>query len=146
MQKRSERIRKIATIAQAEERQHWQTLNSSQRNLDKELRRLAELESYRHSHLSRPQPTISVKVTHWHDYQQFLLRLDQALLAQQQVVAEGRHNCDAHRRRWLAKRQRLESLERIVQRFKSEEDELAERRGQQLLDDLRGRGEFYDPE
>jgi len=144
MIKRSDRIRKIATLAQAEERQQCREMSDSQRQLNGQLQKLEELEAYRRTYLARPRPSGSVSTSHWQDYQSFLQRLDQAVNVQQQAVMQGRKNRDLHRRHWVVKRQRLESLERVVERYRRQEDIEKERRDQRAADDLTVRSDIYD--
>jgi flagellar export protein FliJ len=73
---------------------------------------------------------------HLKDYHDFLHRLDTAVKAQQQLVRDSEKNLEAHRKRWIAKRQRLESLQRVLDRYQ-EEDQLHDARMEQKrLDDL----------
>jgi len=143
MIKRSDRIRKVASLARSDERKQCQVMGHSQRELDQRIQQLEELQSYRQSYLSSRKPTGSVHPTHWQDYQNFLQRLDQAVSAQELQVAEGRQSRDLHRRRWMVKRQRLDSLERVVDRYRQEEQSEQERRQQQQLDDLPETADFF---
>lgn len=144
MIRRSSRIEKVMSIAGSEERRESMELGKAQRALDEEINRLAELKDYRRSYAERTLPNASVTALRWQDYQHFLNRLDRAVSAQQQLILDGERNIDAHRRRWMAKRQRLESLERVVERYRKSESVHDERILQRALDDLPAQGNFYD--
>ena len=144
MIKRSDRIKKVIALADSEERRECLALGKAQRTLDDEINRLAELESYRRGYAERSQPGSSVSSVRWQDYQHFLNRLDSAVNAQKQLIVDGEQNIDVHRRRWLVKRQRLESLERVVERYRKAENIHGERLLQKALDDLPQNGDLYD--
>ncbi|MFQ5609562.1 MAG: flagellar export protein FliJ, partial [Woeseiaceae bacterium] len=103
--------------------------------LEEERQKLGELNAYRHNYASRRERPGNVSSVHWQDYQNFLARLDGAVRSQQQVVRDCQEKLEVHRRRWMARRQRLESLERVLQRFEDEERQQAERRQQRQVDD-----------
>jgi flagellar FliJ protein len=144
MIRRSSRIEKVVSIAGSEERRESLELGKAQRALDDEIDRLAELQNYRRGYAEKTLPDGSLSAVRWQDYQHFLNRLDRAVTAQQQLILDGERNIDAHRRRWMAKRQRLESLERVVERYRKSESAHDERLLQKALDDLPAPGEFYD--
>lgn len=66
----------------------------------------------------------------------FLNRLDMAVRAQQQIVRDGERMLETHRQRWIAKRRRLESLKRVLEKYEDEELTQEARRDQKLLDEL----------
>lgn len=73
---------------------------------------------------------------HLKDYHDFLHRLDTAVKAQQQLVRDCEQNLETHRKRWIAKRQRLESLRRVLDRYQEEDNLHDARMEQKRLDDL----------
>jgi len=77
-----------------------------------------------------------VSSAHWQDYQDFLRRLDTAVNAQQQIVRDCERNLEIHRQRWMAKRQRLQSLERVLEKYETEDQIHEARREQKRLDEL----------
>lgn len=139
-------MRRIVLITKTEERSQCQAMGRAQKKLDDEVDRLGELKAYRHSYRRQFQPGGDVSSARWQDYQNFLQRLDQAVSAQKEQVLTGQQNRDAHRQRWLVKKQKLESLERIVDRYRRSEDMEHERRLQKTLDDLPVTTDIYEPE
>ena len=111
-----------------------------------ENRKLGELNAYRENYAARARDAKALNSAHWKDYQNFLARLDQAARSQQQVVNDCRENLEVFRRRWLVKRQRVESLERVQERYRQQESAHADRVEQRLLDDLPGAPPLYDKE
>jgi len=76
----------------------------------------------------------------WQEQQKFLQRLDNAITAQHAVISEAEARREAHRKRWMRKRQRLESLGRALARYENDERREAERRESRELDDIPNRG------
>lgn len=144
MKKRSARLQKILSLAEAEERNLGMQTGKAQRKLLEENGKLGELNAYRESYAAKARSANALSSAHWKDYQNFLSRLDQAVRSQQQVVDDCRKNLDLHRRRWLVKRQRVESLERVQERYREQEDSHAERLEQRALDDRPGTASAYD--
>lgn len=136
MKKRSKKISKIVSLASAEEKRFGAATGRSRRNLEEQMARLGELNAYRHGYAELSQSAGGVNSAHWKDYQSFMRRLDQAVKSQQQIVKDSEQNLETHRRRWLAKRQRLESLQRVLDSYRAEETSHAERLQQRALDDL----------
>ena len=144
MGKRSKILRKFVAIAEAEERRTGALMGQSRKQLDEHRGRLGELNAYRHNYRGKGPSSGAIDSAHFKDYQNFLQRLDAAVHSQQQIVADSEQNVELHRRRWLAKRQRLESLERVLERYQREEREHAERLEQRALDDLPGGPALYE--
>ena len=148
MRKRSDKISKIVSVAAAEERRSGAATGESRRRLEDQMTRLGELTAYRRSYAELSQSMRDVSSAHWKDYQNFMQRLDKAVQSQQQIVRDSEQNLESHRRRWLAKRQRLESLQRVLESYRDEEAMHAERREQRILDDAPAKEDLYpeDPE
>lgn len=136
MKNRSRKIGKVATLAAAEERRFGEMAGRSRKHLEEQVDRLGELNAFRHNYASKNSITSVVNSAHWQDYQNFLLRLDTAVKSQQQIVRDCEQNVEIHRQRWMVKRQRLESLERVLEKYRTEDDAHEARREQKQLDDL----------
>ncbi|MEO1201654.1 MAG: flagellar export protein FliJ [Pseudomonadota bacterium] len=136
MRKRSHSLKKFLAIAAADEQRTGKLAGQIRRELDDHIGRLGELNAFRHDYLGKAPASGSLNSAHFKDYQSFLARLDAAVNAQQQIVADSEQNLELHRQRWLQKRQRLESLERVLERYQQEEQEHEERLEQRILDDL----------
>jgi len=144
MSKRTQKLNRIVSLAEAEERRHGQITGKSQAMLNDQVERLGELNAHRQSYAAKAQDVADIHSAHWKDYQNFLYRLDKAVRSQQGVISECEQTVESHRRRWMAKRQRLESLNRVLERYEKEEHVLAERREQKVLDDLQARPDLYE--
>ena len=127
---------RIVALEAAEERRHGAATGKSRRQLEEQTARLGELNAYRQGYAELTRSMKGVSSAHLNDYQSFLARLDQAVVSQQQIVRDSKQNLEMHRRRWMAKRQRLDSLKRVLERYDEEETQYLERRQQRALDDL----------
>ena len=136
MKKRTRKINKIVSLAAAEERSLGEQAGRSRKYLDEQLERLGELNAFRHNYADKNPATTGVSAAHWKDYQGFLDRLDAAVSAQQQIIRDGERNLETHRQRWLAKRQRLESLERVLEKYKDQDRAYESRLEQKSADEL----------
>ena len=136
MKSRSRKIGKVATLAESEERRFGEIAGRSRQKLNEQLDRLGELNAFRQAYADRSSTNSTVSSAHWQDYQNFLHRLNTAVNAQQQIVRDCEQNLEVHRQRWMAKRQRLESLERVLEKY-SVQDKLDEdRMEQKRLDEV----------
>ena len=143
MKRRSAKLEKFVAIASTEERTLGEATGLSQRRLQEEIDRLGELNAYRVDYANKARDLGNIDAAQWKDYQHFLARLDEAVLTQQERIRACEQTVEAHRERWLAKRRRLESLERVLDRYRREEQAADERRDQRLLDDLPKRRDPY---
>lgn len=141
---RSERMKVVQSIAEHEERKECRAMGESQKNLEDKMGRLEELNTYRQLYAAKGKLKNGLHALRWQDYQKFLNRLDQAVAAQEQVVRDGQTHREVHRKRWMVKRQRLESLSRVVARYKIEESIETERQLTRLRDSQPIRPGPYD--
>ena len=135
MKRRKQRMDKVFQLAELDEKQQARAMGQSQRSLDDEIKRLEELKAYRLSYGKECRQG-QFNSIQWQDYQNFLKRLDEAVEIQTRVVLDGRHKRDAHRSRWMSKRRKVESLEKVVTRVRQQETAAAERTEQKLADEL----------
>lgn len=136
MKNRSKKISKIVSIAASDERRHGVAAGKSRLDLEAHRARLGELHAYRHDYCATSQTSRSINSAHWQDYQKFLQRLDQAVSSQRQIVRDSEQNLALHRQRWQEKRQRLDSLQKVLERYRDGEKVDADRQQQRALDDL----------
>lgn len=144
IKKRSNKISKIVSLASSEERRYGAATGKSRRVLEEQVARLGELNAYRQSYSQLSNSLKNVGAAHWKDYQDFMSRLDHAVKSQQQIVRDSEQNLEMHRRRWLVKRQRLESLQRVLETYRHEESLHAERYAQRLLDEMPAADKAFD--
>ena len=140
MRRRTRKIGKIASLAAAEERRFGEQAGRSQQQLNEQQQRLGELNAFRHNYAKKNAGAMQVTSAHLKDYHNFLHRLDTAVRAQQEIVRDYEKNLATHRQRWMVKRQKLESLERVLSKYQAEDNAREEKLEQKLLDDLPNAG------
>lgn len=136
MKKRTQKIDKVVSLAAAEERRVGEEAGVSRRRLGEQLTRLGELNAYRQNYRQKSAATSGMSAVHWQDYQNFLHRLDHAVQSQQQIINDCEQSFEAHRQRWMIKRQKLESLERVLDKYLAQDAAYAARLEQKRLDSL----------
>jgi flagellar protein FliJ len=136
MKRRTGKIGRVVSLAAAEERRFGEQTGRSQRGLNDQSERLGELNAFRHNYAKKNPAVSGVSAAHWKDYQNFLQRLDNAVVSQQQIIRDCEQNLEVHRKRWLVKRQKLESLERVLEKCRNQDAVYEARLEQRRLDDL----------
>ena len=144
MARRPDKIKKLVSLANAEERQSGERTGRVQTQLNEQLSRLSELNAYRQAYAEKAENQERIHSAHWKDYQNFLYRLDQAVRSQQEIVQDCERSLETHRQRWLQKRQRLESLQKVENRYLKEAEIQDDRREQRVLDDLPAKAPIFD--
>lgn len=141
MKHKIKRMRKLVAIAAADERRVSISMADALSRREQAAQRFAELERYRQDYASAG-PQGQVNTFRLLDFQHFLERLDHAIKGQQQVLAELDGELESRRRRWLAKRQRLKSLESALGRFCDDERRADDRLDQKRQDELSSRAKI----
>ncbi len=144
MARRPEKIDKLVSLASAEERQSGERAGRVQTQLNEQLSRLAELNAYRQAYADKAEDQGRVHSVHWKDYQNFLYKLDQAVRSQQSIVQDCERSLESHRQRWMQKRQRLESLQKVQTRYQKEAAIRQDRLEQRTLDDMPAKDPIFD--
>ncbi len=138
MKRKIRRMRQLVAIAAADEKRASTSMARMLSRHDHAVKRLNELEQYRQDYASsgaRGRPDAFRLL----DYHRFLDRLGVAITSQQQLVAEADLDVEAHRERWLEKRQRLQSLQSALDRFCDDDRRAEDRLEQKRQDELSSR-------
>ena len=146
MKKRSRKLRRIVSLANSEERSLRERAGKTRKQLEKQRERLGELNAFRQNYASKvPKPT-GIRSAHLKDYRFFLERLDDAVGSQRQIIQDSERNHERARGRWIVKRQRRESLERVLEKYRRAEAAHEERLEQKKIDDLPSKDEPFPEE
>lgn len=143
MKNRGKKLSKIISLTKSEEQRLGGEIARTRNTYNEHMTKLGELNAYRHGYLERSRTLTNTTSAHWKDYQSFMHRLDKAVTTQQQIVKDSAMNLEKHRLRWHAKRQRLNSLQRVLDYYRSEEESHEERLRQRALDDMPQRPEMF---
>ena len=136
MKRQTRKIKKVVSLAASEEKHFGEQAGRSQQSLNEQLERLGELNAFRHNYRDKNPATSGVSAVRWQDYQNFLQRLDRAVYSQQQIIRDCEQNVAAHRKRWMLKRQKLESLERVLEKCQQRDANYEARLEQKQQDDV----------
>ena len=143
MKMRSKKLDRIVALASSEERSWGERAGKSRMQLEEQLARLGELNAFRAEYQKKSRQGGQFSSAHVKVYQQFLQRLDAAVSSQQQIIRDSEQAYEVLRRQWMAKRQRLESLERVLEKYRNNEAAFAERLEQKALDELKNKGDQF---
>jgi flagellar FliJ protein len=146
MRNRSNKISRIVALAKSEEQRVGAELGKSRSSFEEQAERLGQLNAYRHSYQQRSSKVNNASSAHWKDYQNFMQRMELAVRSQLQMVNDAELNLEKHRQRWMQKRQRLNSLQQVLDGYRDAEESYAEKLRQRALDDLPPPGNPYPGE
>ncbi len=135
---RSERFKPVVGVSASREQEAAKAFADQQRVLEQERHRLADLEKFRQEYWRdferRGADGISgVRLRQW---QLFMANLDQAIAHQLKVIAAAERQSEQKRQLWLEARSRRKAVDKVVERYRSEEQKAEAKREQKQQDDL----------
>ena len=138
MQKRSERLDIVQQAAARTERERAERVALAERHLVEMQQKLTALEKYRGEYEAgfAAKAGAGFGAANVRDFQTFLARLGEALSQQRDLVAAARNALDAERGHWREAAQRTHVVETLVERWQGEENRAADRRDQNMSDEL----------
>jgi flagellar FliJ protein len=136
--KRSERLDIVQQAAARTERDRAERVAQAEKHLVEMQQKLAALEKYRGEYEAgfAVRAGAGFGAIEVRDFQTFLARLGEALSQQRELVAAARMALDAERNQWREAAQRQHVVETLAERWQGEETRAADRRDQQMSDDL----------
>jgi flagellar protein FliJ len=138
MAKKSQRMAVVHGIAEREVDQAVEALGESTRKVTLQESQLTELEQYRQEYRDQivAQGGQGFSAGKLSQLQQFLIKLDEAITHQHQVVAQVKKQCEQVRLQWLSARRQSQALGTVVERYKNEEQEQLARKEQKEMDEM----------
>jgi flagellar protein FliJ len=131
---RSKRMQSVVEVTANRERDAARRLGDLQHREQAAVQRLEELIRYREEYTQQFADGVSLPAARLQDYRVFLSRLNQAVEAQQTLVARARQECAAQRSRWLDIRSRVQALGKVALRYRDAERDEHDRREQKETD------------
>jgi flagellar FliJ protein len=143
---RSRRLQPVQRVIGDLERQRAGRLAASERTVAEAQARLDELTRYRDDYLRRFATLAAGGLggMDLRDYQTFLARLGAAIRAQSEVLDGTRTQRDAELSAWQSAAARAKAVEKVVERWRTEERLAADRREQKEADE-RGLRQAQEP-
>ena len=135
---RSERLDVVQQVTARNEREHAERVAAAQRHLKEMEDKHAALEKYRGEYEAgfAARSRAGFDAIGVRDFQAFLARLGEALVAQAELVKQAAAALDAVRGQWREAAQRAHVVDSLAERWQSEELRAADRRDQNESDEL----------
>jgi len=136
--KRSERLDIVQQAAARTERNRAERVAMAEKHLVEMQQKLTALEKYRGEYEAgfAARAGAGFGAIEVRDFQTFLARLGEALGQQRELVAAARMALDAEKNQWREAAQRQHVVETLAERWQGEETRDANRRDQQMSDEL----------
>lgn len=143
MPSRSDRLQPAVEQAQRRQKEALQRLAEQQQKLAQAEQQLDELQRYRRDYgLSDGGLTVSALINR----QQFVDRIDQAVVQQTRLIERLQRQLESARERWLQAHAREHALDSVVGRLRRQEDQREQRLEQAEVDErMQYRRKFRQP-
>ena len=139
---KSQRMKPLTRVATSRERTAAKELAEYRRVLTAAETKYSELVTYREEYTQRLETSggTGLDAPQMRDYRLFLARLNEAIGHQQVSVERHRREYERMRGLWSEARIRSKSLDKVVERYRKEENTTAEKREQAESDERSQRG------
>jgi len=133
---KSKRFEPIHEIASSSANDLSRVMGDAGRKVAELEHQLEQLQAYRDEYVrNSSQSSGAMDAVKLQNYRSFLSRMGEALSQHQKSLDNARKEFDKRRAQWSEKRIEAESLNRVVDRFRKEEQNAADRREQREGDD-----------
>lgn len=132
---RSKRMLSIAKIASKEEESAAQGLADALNNFDKQNEALSELMDFKLDYSKKFYATTNTNAMMIQQFHNFVAQLNQGIEHQQKVIAQATVSIKEQRELWAVRHNRTRALNKVVENFVKQENELDEKMEQKLLDE-----------
>lgn len=137
---RSQRIKKIVRLSENKERKAAREFAAVQKILNDYKSRLTQLENYRQEYAGYLKPGGDAQsVTLIREQQAFILQIDEGIRLLKEQIEKQKMMINGERNKWLKKKQQLDTMENIFERFHKAEQQVLALREQNQLDELNQR-------
>ena len=127
---KSKRFEPIREIASTSAKDLSRAMGEAARKVADLERQFEQLQSYRDEYVRNSQSSAAIDAVKLQNYRSFLDRLGEALRQHLKNLDTARAEYERRRALWSEKRIEAESLSRVVDRFRKEEQHAADRREQ----------------
>jgi flagellar protein FliJ len=132
---KSKRFEPIQEIAETSAKDLSRAMADAGRKVTDLEHKLEQLQTYRDEYVRNSQSSGAIDAVKLQNYRSFLDRLGEALSQHLKSLDLARQEFEKRRAQWSEKRIEAESLNRVVDRFRKEEQHAADRREQREGDD-----------
>jgi flagellar FliJ protein len=133
----SNRLKPVQRFAKSKEQNAARSMGQARKNLELEEAKLKQLKQYHQEYLARFQQLAGEGMTskQLQEYRMFLAKLDEAINEQERVVAASMVNHNSRKSNWKEKHSRTQALNKVIDRYRVQEQKVADRREQKENDD-----------
>jgi flagellar FliJ protein len=133
----SKRLKPVQRFAHSKEQSAARSMGQSRKNLEQEEAKLKQLKQYHQEYLSRFQQISSegMSASQLQEFRAFLAKVDEAINQQEEVVAASLVNHNNHKSNWKQKHSRTQALNKVIDRYRDQEQKIADRREQKENDE-----------
>lgn len=134
---KSERLKPVAHLAEAKERDAARQLGHCQRIIARREHRLEELLNFRTEYQQRLQDegNRGIDARTLQDFRAFIQKLDTAIAQQRGLIQAAVGDYELCKKNWTVTRSRSKALENVVDRYRQQEQSDADRREQRDADE-----------
>ncbi|MFA7388765.1 MAG: flagellar export protein FliJ [Thiohalobacteraceae bacterium] len=132
---RSKRMQSVVEVTANREREAARRLGEAQTRAQAATQRLDELIRYREEYTRQFADNVSLPAARLQDYRVFLNRLNQAVEAQQKLLARAEQDCATQRSVWMEIHTRAKALDKVALRYRDAERSDQDRREQKETDE-----------
>ena len=138
----SKRFRPVQRLAASKEQNAARELGKSQRNVERQKSKLEELKQYHKEYNERFQTAAKagITATQLHEYRAFLAKLEYAIKEQETTVLASQHANFVQKEEWKRKHTRTQALDKVMERYKNDEQQARANREQKDADDRSQQG------
>ena len=135
MKRRSDRLQRVTDLAEQRTEEAAQQVAERNRDLEQARQQLEELKRFRDDYARPPTAHGSISATALMNRQQFLHRIDQAMVQQRATIQRLTHQAEKARHEWLQLRSRSAALDGVTQRYRDQESRAEDRLEQAAIDE-----------
>jgi len=130
-------MKPVQRVAETREQAAVQKLGESQRCLDAQRVKLEELCAYRdqYSEDFRSSGGQGLDANRLQDYRVFLARLNEAIRQQESILEQCTCDHEQTRQQWVKTRSHHQAIDKVVERYRSEEQKAQDRHEQKEQDE-----------
>lgn len=138
MKKKSERLEPVKALRERQLKEEARKLAQASQALQSVTRQLTELEQYLQGYYADPaRGNVTFKSAQdLMAYQQFIVKLNDAIARQRQMVALKEAAYRAQQQRWIEASTNVDTIERLIMKARMEEQKRDDKREQKIADEL----------
>ena len=134
---RTKRMQPVQRVAESRENTAAKHMSESRQKLSDQEARLKELQTYRDQYAAQfsTRGHAGLDALQLHDYRIFLSRLNQAIQQQELIIVQCRNQHHQNQDQWNDLHRHTQVVDKLIERFKADEQDQQKKREQQMLDE-----------